>query len=505
MARTTEWGSASAAPRAAREPARPTTRILLHYFDSRTTFIDTISEGTQLRALVVRSRAPSSTQTALVEGGRIKGSDGEYLERSRWTFDTPGVDGRAFPTTWRLVLVGSGRTGAWHLEVQDATGKTRASFTDGDARITVTPVPQGAGPAVTRVLVRSSSTYDTYAGTIRIGRVDGRIRVVNHVPIESFVRSVVPEEMGRTNHPEALKAQAVATRSYFIAGRNRGSTSRFLGYDVVAYRETHSYKGVHSEVPVVSEAVDATAYQVLRWVDGDGSNRVIRAFYHAVGGGATEASMNVFTTEKGKPGTRVPYLMGGSDVDEDGDAYDERSPMYEWQTRALTLEQLSTDPGQGPAHQRGQAPRLAGRHGRGLPGAARRGAPRGCPRPDTRAREPGHLGPAHVDHPQGCPERQEGREARGGLGVQAGVQQASRHGRPAGLDDDLPGARGRLTRGGPVVRPLARGAPRTGSDRARSRRPWRPAARRGCPARRCGPRPSRGSCRRPGWWTADGR
>ena len=33
--------------------------------------------------------------------------------------------------------------------------------------------------------------------------------------------------------------------------------------------------------------------------------------------------------------------MGGPDVDEDGDAYDERSPMYQWQTRALTLEQLS--------------------------------------------------------------------------------------------------------------------------------------------------------------------
>jgi stage II sporulation protein D len=146
--------------------------------------------------------------------------------------------------------------------------------------------------------------------------------------------------MGPSNPPEALKAQAVAVRSYFIAGRNRAS-QRFLSFDVESHRETHSYKGVRSEDRVVSEAVDATAYQILRYVDGDGSKRVIRAFYHAVGGGATEASMNVFTTEKGKPGTRVPYLMGGPDLDEDGQAYDERSPMYRWQTRALTLEQLS--------------------------------------------------------------------------------------------------------------------------------------------------------------------
>jgi hypothetical protein len=98
---------------------------------------------------------------------------------------------------------------------------------------------------------------------------------------------------------------------------------------------------VRSEVADISEAVDATARQVLRYVDGDGSKPIVRAFYHAVGGGATEASMNVFTTAKGKPGTKVPYLMGGPDVDEEGEAYDERSPMYEWHTRTLTLKQLS--------------------------------------------------------------------------------------------------------------------------------------------------------------------
>jgi SpoIID/LytB domain protein len=315
-------------------------QILHHYFDAQggTTSLSRVSESTTLRALVVKGRTPSSGTTALVEGGRIK-VGGEDVERSRWTFDTPGVDGRSFPTSWRLVLIGSGASGAWRLEVRDAAGTTRARFRDGDARIRVTPLRQGVGPAVTRLLVRPWAA-DTYAGTLRIGRVDGRIRVVNHVPIESFARSVVPNEMGRTNHPEALKAQAVAVRSYFLAGRNKGS-DKFLSFDVEAYRETHSYQGVESEVPVISEAVDATSREVLRYTDGDGSTRVVRAFYHAVGGGATEASMNVFTTEKGKPGTRVAYLMGGPDVDEQGDAYDQRSSMYRWRTRALTLDQLS--------------------------------------------------------------------------------------------------------------------------------------------------------------------
>jgi len=313
-------------------------QILLHYFDSATTYLGKVAADTTIRALVVKTRKPSSEQTALVQGGKIT-DDGTILEQSRWTFDTPGVDGRSFPSNWRLVLIGSGRSGAWHLEVQDSRGATKASYTDPDARLTVTPVQDGTGPAVTRVLVRPPTKYDTYAGTLRIGRVTGGIRVVNVVSIEAFVRSVVPQEMGASNPPEALKAQAVATRSYFLAGRSRAR--KFLAYDVKSYRVHQSYKGVRSEVADISEAVDATAREVLRYVEDDGSKPIIRAFYHAVGGGATEASMNVFTTANGKPGTRVPYLMGGPDVDEHGEPYDERSPMYDWHTRALTLRQLS--------------------------------------------------------------------------------------------------------------------------------------------------------------------
>jgi SpoIID/LytB domain protein len=312
-------------------------QILLHYFDSRTTYLGKVSEDTVLRALIVKARTPSSKGTALVSGGKIS-DDGTILERSRWTFDTPGVD-RSFPYSWRLVLVGPARTGAWHLEVQDSDGKVRARYTDADARITVTPIQDGEGPAVTRVLVRSTR-FDTFAGTIRIGRVDGRIRMVNHVPIESFARSVVPREMGTSNPIEALKAQAVAIRSYFLAGRVK-DTTKFLRFDVKAYRESNSYRGVIAERPETTQAVDATAREVLRYVDGDGSRRLIRAFYHAVGGGATEASMNVFTTEKGTPGTRVAYLMGGPDVDENGEPYDENAEMFDWHTRALTLDQLS--------------------------------------------------------------------------------------------------------------------------------------------------------------------
>jgi SpoIID/LytB domain protein len=157
---------------------------------------------------------------------------------------------------------------------------------------------------------------------------------VDRVPIEDFVRSVVPGEMGPANPPEALKAQAVSTRSYFLAGRNDGTA--FLAFDVEADAATQSYQGADSEKPATTEAVDATAFEVRTW-----KGHIARTFYHAAGGGATEASMNVFTDAAGTPGTRVPYLMGGPDVDEQGRAYDEDSPMYDWHTRAMTLHQLS--------------------------------------------------------------------------------------------------------------------------------------------------------------------
>ncbi len=191
------------------------------------------------------------------------------------------------------------------------------------------------------MLIRSSRRYDTFQGTIRIGRVNGRLRVVNIVPIESFVRSVTPQELGPSNLEETLKAQAVVARSYFLAGLGTGTS--FLAYDVEAYRDGQSYKGIKSQRAADTQAVDATAYQVVvyqgvapegpRHVDVlrpdetgvdvvDPSWYVARTFYHAVGGGATEASQNVFTGPTGKPGSRTPYLRGGPDTDADGVAYD---------------------------------------------------------------------------------------------------------------------------------------------------------------------------------------
>lgn len=321
-------------------------QILQHYFRNVRLRTDppAVPEDTTIRAMVIKDFAAGTGETALVSGGNLcvdRDQDGACSDRqtSRWTFDTPGVGDRTFPYSYKLVLIGRGTRGAWDLEVHDSIGATKLRVTDADARVTVRPITTDTARGRLRLFIRSTTKYDTFEGVLRIGRVDGRIRVVNSVRIEPFVRSVTPQELGPSNLQETLKAQAVVARSYFLAGRS--SSTGFLAYDVESHRATHSYKGSKGENKVVSRAVDATAYQVLEYRKSDGNWYIARTFYHAVGGGATEASHNVFTGSTGKPGAKTPYLKGGPDVDEEGVPYDATAPAYAWRTRTFTLDQLS--------------------------------------------------------------------------------------------------------------------------------------------------------------------
>jgi peptidoglycan hydrolase-like amidase len=339
---------------AGRAKAGQTYDEILHHYFARVQ-LGKVAPDTTIRALVVRSYRAASTQTRILRGyGGV-----------RWTIDTPdpAVRGLAFRASSTLVLVGRGETGAWHLRIVDKDGNVEADFTDKDAKVAVAPVPPTADDTRTgaiQVLIRPSTTYDTYRGVIRIGRVDGRLRLVNIVPIEPFVRSVTPQELGPANLQETLKSQAVVARSYFLAGLSTGTG--FLAFDVESYRDSQSYKGIKGEKDATTTAVNATAYQVVAYkgtqpggvghVDvlfpneagadvADPDYYVARTFYHAVGGGATEASQNVFTGEKGIPGSKTPYLRGAPDLDPNGVAYDAGASAFAWSTRAFTLTQLS--------------------------------------------------------------------------------------------------------------------------------------------------------------------
>lgn len=132
-----------------------------------------------------------------------------------------------------------------------------------------------------------------YRGHLVIRLVDGRLRVVNHVGMEDYLRSVVPSEMPWNWNHEALRAQAVAARSYALYAVQ---VSRGRDWDVWQDTRSQAYWGLEQETSRTDAAVASTTGRVR--VHGD---RVILAMYTAANGGRTVAF----------PG--IPYLPARRD------------------------------------------------------------------------------------------------------------------------------------------------------------------------------------------------
>jgi SpoIID/LytB domain protein len=142
--------------------------------------------------------------------------------------------------------------------------------------------------------------------------------LVNILCLEDYLLSVVPSEVPSKWHSEALKAQAIAARSYALANLNKHGNE---GYDLKATVEDQVYRGVVSETEETNAAVQTTEGVVIKH-----ENKVVSAFFHSTSGGVTEVSENVW----GKP---LPYLKVVHD-------YDDASPQFNW-TKKLTVEDVT--------------------------------------------------------------------------------------------------------------------------------------------------------------------
>jgi stage II sporulation protein D len=126
----------------------------------------------------------------------------------------------------------------------------------------------------------------------------GQLNLINELPVEQYLRGVVPSEMGpiQYNQVEALKAQAVAARTYTL--RNLGEFAR-EGYDICATPRCQVYKGMEVEHPLSDRAVSETAGQVILF-----QGRLADTLYSSTCGGHTEDAPVVF------PLKQEPYLRG---------------------------------------------------------------------------------------------------------------------------------------------------------------------------------------------------
>jgi len=159
-----------------------------------------------------------------------------------------------------------------------------------------------------------------YRGSFRIfASADSGLTLVNEVGLESYLRGVLPEEIGTPPETdfEAVKAQAVAARSYTLSFLGRRAA---LGFDLWATVEDQVYGGTARENAQSNRAVLATRGELLL---SDGAP--IRALYSSACGGRTANVEDVW------PWPWTPYLRSVRDADEnEPTGYCSLSANYRW-------------------------------------------------------------------------------------------------------------------------------------------------------------------------------
>jgi stage II sporulation protein D len=176
------------------------------------------------------------------------------------------------------------------------------------------------------LVVRSADDALTLVGTAIGGRRNGTYRgfleirpstfsglvAVNAVGLDDYVRGVIPSEVPASWPEEALKAQAVAARTYALATDAGGAV-----FDQYPDTRSQVYGGRDVEQPATNAAAEATAGEVLRH-DGE----IATTYFFSTSGGRTENVENVFYGSEPKP-----YLVSVEDP------YDDRSPRHRWRLR----------------------------------------------------------------------------------------------------------------------------------------------------------------------------
>lgn len=137
-----------------------------------------------------------------------------------------------------------------------------------------------------------------YRGRIEVfANPRGALTVVNVLGLEDYVRGVVANELSPGGYPalEAQKAQAIAARTYAL--RNLGQF-RGQGFDLLPTTRSQVYRGLSSEHPLSTRAVDETRGLIATY-----NGEPINALYTSTCGGRTEAAENIFNDA-------APYLRG---------------------------------------------------------------------------------------------------------------------------------------------------------------------------------------------------
>ncbi len=242
----------------------------------------------------------------LIVGNRFSRAEAEELNER---LNDAGFDARVFQSSLALSSQSSAKTtSANPTQARPSTGNLRLA-----ARVSA-PSREVVGfsgaarsfSSSAPVVLASDDEAKTpvrfnerpYRGRIEVfTNTRGSLTVVNVLGLEDYVRGVVANELSPGGYPalEALKAQAIAARTYAL--RNRG---QFMsqGFDLLPTTRSQVYRGLSSEHPLSTRAVDETRGLVATY-----HGEPINALYTSTCGGRTEDAGNIFNHA-------VPYLLG---------------------------------------------------------------------------------------------------------------------------------------------------------------------------------------------------
>ncbi len=209
---------------------------------------------------------------------------------------------------------------------------SRTSLT-GDASETQTEGPLTAAPTgtdyvkIARVDPKSASLavhWHRYRGFLTVRRApDNTLRVINTVGLEPYLYGVIPAEIGTKVPLEAMRAQAVAARTYALKNRGKFGSD---GFDLDDTTRSEGYLGVDGETSLSNAAVDSTRNQVLTW-----HGQLIDAPYSTDSGGMTACDLS----------GDCPYLQAVRDAPTpSGPDYASDGKYHTW-TKVFTVAEVA--------------------------------------------------------------------------------------------------------------------------------------------------------------------
>jgi len=225
-------------------------------------------------------------------------------------------------------------TGSWVIHNRNSENVVMRGSSDAQVRVQMRGgrlVAIRDGSATSRYtgsfIVRSTTPgalvrYDgkRYRGEIVILPTDSGMLVVNRLAVESYLRGVVPLEIGdrKPGEEAAVQAQAVAARSYSYVHMAEAQGRAFDMYGTV---QDQVYGGADAEKPIADDAVVATKDMVVKY-----AGKIINTPYHSTCGGSTAAVQEVWWKEPNQP-----YLQSVSDrIPGTNNFYCDPSPRFKW-------------------------------------------------------------------------------------------------------------------------------------------------------------------------------